>query len=1117
MTTNKTPSPKKSFWQTIIEPHPSIEDFAERRFASVLATLLLALLPLYFLPEGIRAIIEKHSLSEIAYFGVGILVLGAAYLFTRSPYPRGGSHLTLGYFSLLPFAAILVQTDRYAGENAKKALIWSVPIMLMALILLRPRKIKFVVLFQIGIYLIVPALWDKLSYAQVFSTLWIIIAVGGLMVISAFVQTHYLYKVEEEAMRSKVNEVRFREIFLSSPIALWEADFSKIKTRLDILTTEHGENTQKYILENPSLMKGAASSVILLDANQAALELYGTHDIALLKEKLHVVAGKKGMLALRDGVIALHLGEQRKPIETTHQTLDKAEINVVIRFSLRSGYEDTWERINISISDVTERKAAEANVRQLASAVEASASSVVITNLEGNIQYVNPAFSKITGYTKEESLGENPRVLKSGQHPAKFYKEMWDTLSNGDIWQGEIINKKKNVELYWEHATISPVQNDEGKIVSYVAIKDDITKAKEIEKVLAEERNLLRTLIDSMPDLIFTKDMHGKFSLTNKALAQLAGHSSSADMIGKDEFDVLPSEIAAQFRGIEKEILRTGIPSINHKEKTIDAQGNEIWLSTTKVALKNNDGEIIGIVGIGRDITEEREKNKKLRNLSNATEQSDSAITIADLNGIIEYINPAFTRITGYTEKEIIGKTAIILRSDKHDESFYAKHQKIITSGETWRGEMINKRKDGTFYWEAQIVSPVRDNSGKITHYVSIRNDVTAHRETEEKLRQLSSATKQAASGIVITNLKGVIEFANPAAAKITGYTLKELLGKTPNLLKSGKHDDKFYADIWKTLEKGRIWRGELINKRKDGTFYWELQTISPVRNAKNDITHYVAVKEDISKAKEAEKRIRTLSRAIEQTANGMVIANAEGYIEYVNPAFTQISGYSFEEVVGKRVENIQHSGEHGEEFYTELSNAIAQGKTWKGEIINRRKDGTLYWESLVLSHVSDEDGKITHRVEIKEDITRRKELEQALAIAHEEVLVASDMKTQLLANVSHDMRTPLGSILGYTEMLDAGIFEALNDQQAEATRAIAASTQRLLNFVSDLLNQAQIDTGEIILNESSFSPQLLLEGLGGEVSLARTQGLVIETSVDENLPERIIGDAYWLGQIIHN
>ncbi len=152
--TQETPSAKKNFFQRITSPHPSIEDHAERRFASALATLLLALLPLYFLPEGIRALIEKHHWVNITYFAVGVVILGSAYLLARSPYPRWGSAFTMLYFTIVPFASLVVQSERYAGENAKNALTWSVPIMLIALILLHPKDVKWIVFFQVGLYLV---------------------------------------------------------------------------------------------------------------------------------------------------------------------------------------------------------------------------------------------------------------------------------------------------------------------------------------------------------------------------------------------------------------------------------------------------------------------------------------------------------------------------------------------------------------------------------------------------------------------------------------------------------------------------------------------------------------------------------------------------------------------------------------------------------------------------------------------------------------------------------------------------------------------------------------------------------------------------------------------------
>ncbi|MDM8515703.1 response regulator [Desulfobacterales bacterium HSG16] len=132
--------------------------------------------------------------------------------------------------------------------------------------------------------------------------------------------------------------------------------------------------------------------------------------------------------------------------------------------------------------EIDERKKAEVKLRKLSRAVEHSASSIVITNLEGMIEYVNPAFSETTGYSFNEAIGNNPSVLKSGKHQPEFYKKMWQTLNSGNVWHGEFVNKRKNGSIYWEYATISPVKDQEGNITNYVAIKDDITRRKETEK-----------------------------------------------------------------------------------------------------------------------------------------------------------------------------------------------------------------------------------------------------------------------------------------------------------------------------------------------------------------------------------------------------------------------------------------------------------------------------------------------------------------------------------------------------------------------------------------------------------------------------------------------------------
>ena len=153
----------------------------------------------------------------------------------------------------------------------------------------------------------------------------------------------------------------------------------------------------------------------------------------------------------------------------------------------REAAEEALKKAHNELEKKIEERTAE--LRKHYQAAEHSGSVIIITDFKGNIEYVNPSFSIITGYSKEEVIGKNPRILKSNQHPPEFYKDMWGVISNGNTWRGEIVNKKKNNELYWEYTTISPILDTSSKIINYVAVNDDISDRKQLENDLIKAKN----------------------------------------------------------------------------------------------------------------------------------------------------------------------------------------------------------------------------------------------------------------------------------------------------------------------------------------------------------------------------------------------------------------------------------------------------------------------------------------------------------------------------------------------------------------------------------------------------------------------------------------------------
>ncbi len=273
----------------------------------------------------------------------------------------------------------------------------------------------------------------------------------------------------------------------------------------------------------------------------------------------------------------------------------------------------------------------------------------------------------------------------------------------------------------------------------------------------------------------------------------------------------------------------------------------------------------------------------------------------------------------------------------------------------------------------------------------------------------------------------------------------------------------------------------------------------------------------DITERKKAEETVRKLSRAVKQSGSGIVITDLEGTIEYVNPAFTQITGYTLAEALGQNP-RILKSGQQPSETYREMWQTITAGQVWQGEFINKKKNGELYWEYMTISPVKEENGRLTHYIAIKEDITLRKQIETDLAQARDEALEASRLKGQLLANVSHDLRTPLGAILGYTEMLQGGVYGRLTPEQIGATNEIIGSTGDLLNFINDLIHQTQIESGKIALNPKTFALTKLLDTIESTAqATARAKGLQLTSEIAPDMSETITGDPYWLRQILAN
>ena len=265
---------------------------------------------------------------------------------------------------------------------------------------------------------------------------------------------------------------------------------------------------------------------------------------------------------------------------------------------------------------------------------------------------------------------------------------------------------------------------------------------------------------------------------------------------------------------------------------------------------------------------------------------------------------------------------------------------------------------------------------------------------------------------------------------------------------------------------------------------------------------------------KRSEEELRNFRFAVEQSGNPMIITDLIGKIEYVNPAFEKTTGYTSAEVAGK-TPRILKSGEQSAEYYRDLWATILSGKIWRGQFHNRRKDGSLYWESATISPVQNEMGETGHFIAIKEDITYRKAIEGRLQEALLDAQAAVKAKSEFLAVMSHELRTPLNGVLGFAELLAAS---PLDEKQMGYSHAITSSGKHLLSVVNDILDFSSMENGALLITEAPFLiADVVRSAVAATQNAASEKGIGIHCETKPGVPEQIVGDERRILQILLN
>ncbi|MFW9843755.1 MAG: PAS domain S-box protein, partial [Candidatus Thorarchaeota archaeon] len=377
------------------------------------------------------------------------------------------------------------------------------------------------------------------------------------------------------------SESRYRALFEDSPICILEEDWSRVKDRVDMLHNKGVKNLKEFLMQNENELRTCTELIEITGANRGAIELHGMTSEEELLGPLSIILGEDAYRVFIDEIVAMSDGSLYYESKPEYLSVSGEKRYLLLRLTVPPGHETTLDRVVVTMVDITEDKRNEEKLRKLSKAIEQSSSTVIITDTEGIIEYVNPKFTELTGYDPEEVIGKNPRILKSDFTKPETHQELWTTIISGKEWQGTLANRRKDGEIYWESANIAPVFNSDGEITHYIAVKQDITAQRQSEIMLQTERDRAQLLLDTVDTIIVTVDRNLNITQVNRKCLNLLSYDDE-EIIGKNIINtIIPEERKEKIQDYMQRLVRgVEIPRKNDECLVVSKAGESrhiIW------------------------------------------------------------------------------------------------------------------------------------------------------------------------------------------------------------------------------------------------------------------------------------------------------------------------------------------------------------------------------------------------------------------------------------------------------------------------------------------------------------------------------------------------------------
>lgn len=546
----------------------------------------------------------------------------------------------------------------------------------------------------------------------------------------------------------------------------------------------------------------------------------------------------------------------------------------------------------------------------------------------------------------------------------------------------------------------SAIGTEEERMQSKMALYDSEQKYRKLS-------NLLRLMADTMPDMLWAKNLNKEFIFVNKAICEnLLNARDIEEPIGKTDLFFAGRERASHPENPNWHTF--GEVCVDSDEVTLRelkpmrfiefgfVKGKYLCLDVHKAPIYDENGKLIGVVGSGRDVTAEKEAEKKLQKLSRVVEQSPASVIITDPQGNIEYVNKKFLEVSGYTNEEIIGRNIRLLKSGKHPAELYKDMWETISSGKDWRGELLNKKKDGSLYWESIIISPLVDDKGNITHYISLQENISSRMELENQINEQIKLRE------ILLEISS--EFINIPFEKVDEAIYKAL------------REMGFYVKA----DRAYIFDYDWENNTCSNTYEWCEEGITPeIGNLQNlDVN----LTPDFAGAHKSGNAFDLPNISLLPDNNLRRILEAQGIKSLITiPMMDQNNCIGFV----------------GFDFVKEL-----------------------HASSLAERHL------LTVFAQVLVNIKLRKQMVEQIIRAKEKAEEMNKVKSYFFSNMSHELRTPFVGILGFSEILRDELQET---RLKEIADGIFNSSLRMQDTLTKILNLTKLESDYFYLSLARF------------------------------------------------